>query len=168
MARLLVVIEKGESSYGAYSPDVPGCVTPLIPFQRFHWQYNPHRHPLARRALNGQAAARDSEEGAVSEQAAAGTGSGAVGRDAYAIVSDDDFQIGIRRVPGGFESQAQRAVDNRTASVAGGVAQSFLHSRKDEFSNGRRDHFIDMLGSFLRDTPVDFVEGVLEILLKHS
>ena len=26
MAKILVVIEKGESSYGAYSPDVPGCV----------------------------------------------------------------------------------------------------------------------------------------------
>jgi predicted RNase H-like HicB family nuclease len=26
MARILVIIEKGESSYGAYSPDVPGCV----------------------------------------------------------------------------------------------------------------------------------------------
>jgi predicted RNase H-like HicB family nuclease len=26
MPRYLVVIEKGESSYGAYSPDVPGCV----------------------------------------------------------------------------------------------------------------------------------------------
>jgi predicted RNase H-like HicB family nuclease len=26
MARILVIIEKGEKSYGAYSPDVPGCV----------------------------------------------------------------------------------------------------------------------------------------------
>lgn len=26
MAKILVVIEKGETSYGAYSPDVPGCV----------------------------------------------------------------------------------------------------------------------------------------------
>ena len=26
MARILVIIEKGEDSYGAYSPDVPGCV----------------------------------------------------------------------------------------------------------------------------------------------
>ena len=26
MARILVIIEKGETSYGAYSPDVPGCV----------------------------------------------------------------------------------------------------------------------------------------------
>lgn len=26
MARILVLIEKGENSYGAYSPDVPGCV----------------------------------------------------------------------------------------------------------------------------------------------
>ena len=26
MAKILVIIEKGESSYGAYSPDVPGCV----------------------------------------------------------------------------------------------------------------------------------------------
>lgn len=26
MARILVIIEKGENSYGAYSPDVPGCV----------------------------------------------------------------------------------------------------------------------------------------------
>ena len=26
MARILVVIEKGETSYGAYAPDVPGCV----------------------------------------------------------------------------------------------------------------------------------------------
>ena len=26
MARILVIIEKGERSYGAYSPDVPGCV----------------------------------------------------------------------------------------------------------------------------------------------
>ncbi len=26
MTKILVVIEKGESSYGAYSPDVPGCV----------------------------------------------------------------------------------------------------------------------------------------------
>ena len=26
MARLLVIIEKGENSYGAYAPDVPGCV----------------------------------------------------------------------------------------------------------------------------------------------
>jgi predicted RNase H-like HicB family nuclease len=26
MAKILVVIEKGESSYGAFSPDVPGCV----------------------------------------------------------------------------------------------------------------------------------------------
>jgi predicted RNase H-like HicB family nuclease len=26
MARILVIIEKGDSSYGAYSPDVPGCV----------------------------------------------------------------------------------------------------------------------------------------------
>jgi predicted RNase H-like HicB family nuclease len=26
MARILVIIEKGQSSYGAYSPDVPGCV----------------------------------------------------------------------------------------------------------------------------------------------
>ena len=26
MARILVIIEKGEHSYGAYSPDVPGCV----------------------------------------------------------------------------------------------------------------------------------------------
>lgn len=26
MARILVVLEKGETSYGASSPDVPGCV----------------------------------------------------------------------------------------------------------------------------------------------
>jgi len=26
MAKIMVVIEKGESSYGAFSPDVPGCV----------------------------------------------------------------------------------------------------------------------------------------------
>jgi predicted RNase H-like HicB family nuclease len=26
MPRILVIFEKGESSYGAYSPDVPGCV----------------------------------------------------------------------------------------------------------------------------------------------
>jgi predicted RNase H-like HicB family nuclease len=26
MARILVVVEKGETSYGAYSPDIPGCV----------------------------------------------------------------------------------------------------------------------------------------------
>ena len=26
MARILLIIEKGETSYGAYSPDVPGCV----------------------------------------------------------------------------------------------------------------------------------------------
>ena len=26
MARILVIIEKGENSYGAYSPDVAGCV----------------------------------------------------------------------------------------------------------------------------------------------
>ncbi len=26
MARILVIVEKGETSYGAYSPDVPGCV----------------------------------------------------------------------------------------------------------------------------------------------
>jgi len=26
MARILVIIEKGEHSYGAYAPDVPGCV----------------------------------------------------------------------------------------------------------------------------------------------
>ncbi len=26
MAKILVIIEKGENSYGAYSPDVPGCV----------------------------------------------------------------------------------------------------------------------------------------------
>jgi predicted RNase H-like HicB family nuclease len=26
MQRYLVVVEKGESSYGAYAPDVPGCV----------------------------------------------------------------------------------------------------------------------------------------------
>lgn len=26
MQRYLVVIEKGENSYGAYAPDVPGCV----------------------------------------------------------------------------------------------------------------------------------------------
>ncbi len=26
MLRYLVVIEKGESSYGAYAPDVPGCI----------------------------------------------------------------------------------------------------------------------------------------------
>ncbi len=26
MPRYLVVIEKGENSYGAYAPDVPGCV----------------------------------------------------------------------------------------------------------------------------------------------
>ena len=26
MTRILVIIEKGENSYGAYSPDVPGCV----------------------------------------------------------------------------------------------------------------------------------------------
>jgi len=26
MARILVIIEKGENSYGAYSPDVPGCI----------------------------------------------------------------------------------------------------------------------------------------------
>ena len=26
MARVLVIIEKGDQSYGAYSPDVPGCV----------------------------------------------------------------------------------------------------------------------------------------------
>lgn len=26
MARFMVIIEKGETSYGAYSPDVPGCV----------------------------------------------------------------------------------------------------------------------------------------------
>ena len=26
MARILVIIEKGENLYGAYSPDVPGCV----------------------------------------------------------------------------------------------------------------------------------------------
>jgi predicted RNase H-like HicB family nuclease len=26
MAKILVIVEKGETSYGAYSPDVPGCV----------------------------------------------------------------------------------------------------------------------------------------------
>jgi predicted RNase H-like HicB family nuclease len=26
MAKILVVVEKGETTYGAYSPDVPGCV----------------------------------------------------------------------------------------------------------------------------------------------
>jgi len=26
MTRILIIIEKGESSYGAYSPEVPGCV----------------------------------------------------------------------------------------------------------------------------------------------
>jgi len=26
MAKILVIIEKGETSYGAYSPDVSGCV----------------------------------------------------------------------------------------------------------------------------------------------
>lgn len=26
MAKILVIIEKGETSYGAYSPDIPGCV----------------------------------------------------------------------------------------------------------------------------------------------
>ncbi len=26
MANILVIIEKGPTSYGAYSPDVPGCV----------------------------------------------------------------------------------------------------------------------------------------------
>ena len=26
MTRILIIIEKGENSYGAYSPDVPGCV----------------------------------------------------------------------------------------------------------------------------------------------
>jgi len=26
MARILVIIVKGEHSYGAYAPDVPGCV----------------------------------------------------------------------------------------------------------------------------------------------
>ncbi len=26
MAKFVVIIEKGENSYGAYSPDVPGCV----------------------------------------------------------------------------------------------------------------------------------------------
>lgn len=26
MPKILVVIEKGDTSYGAYSPDVPGCV----------------------------------------------------------------------------------------------------------------------------------------------
>ena len=26
MAKILVIIEKGETSFGAYSPDVPGCV----------------------------------------------------------------------------------------------------------------------------------------------
>lgn len=26
MAKIMVLIEKGESSYGAFSPDVPGCV----------------------------------------------------------------------------------------------------------------------------------------------
>ena len=26
MATILVIIEKGETSYGAYPPDVPGCV----------------------------------------------------------------------------------------------------------------------------------------------
>lgn len=26
MPKILVIIEKGDSSYGAYSPDVPGCV----------------------------------------------------------------------------------------------------------------------------------------------
>ena len=26
MAHILIIIEKGPTSYGAYSPDVPGCV----------------------------------------------------------------------------------------------------------------------------------------------
>jgi len=26
MSRFLVILEKGEKSYGAYSPDLPGCV----------------------------------------------------------------------------------------------------------------------------------------------
>lgn len=26
MAKILVIVEKGETSYGAYAPDVPGCV----------------------------------------------------------------------------------------------------------------------------------------------
>ena len=26
MAKILVIIEKGEASYGAFSPDIPGCV----------------------------------------------------------------------------------------------------------------------------------------------
>lgn len=26
MAQFLIIIEKGEQSYGAYAPDIPGCV----------------------------------------------------------------------------------------------------------------------------------------------
>lgn len=26
MAKIVVIVEKGETSYGAYSPDIPGCV----------------------------------------------------------------------------------------------------------------------------------------------
>jgi predicted RNase H-like HicB family nuclease len=26
MAKIVVIVEKGETSYGAYAPDVPGCV----------------------------------------------------------------------------------------------------------------------------------------------
>ena len=46
MQRYLVLIEKGPSSYGAYAPDVPGCVavgkTPQEALQRFEEALESH------------------------------------------------------------------------------------------------------------------------------
>jgi predicted RNase H-like HicB family nuclease len=49
--RYLVVVEKSESGYGAFSPDVPGCfavgATELETLQRFHEALQDHLELLA-------------------------------------------------------------------------------------------------------------------------
>ena len=58
--------------------------------QRFPRQQNPHRYPLTRRAFNGEAATRNSKQGAMRQQPSSRTCCGAVGgNDTDAIVGDE-------------------------------------------------------------------------------
>src|SRR5260370_38896699 len=62
----------------------------------------------------------------------------------------------------------QTAVDIAAASMAGSISQGFLYSGKDQFSYGGRGHFVNTGSRFLRDAPLNLVEGILKILFQHG
>ena len=74
--------------------------------QRLRWQRDAHGHALARCAVDVQAPAGDGQQGAMGEQATAGASGGTGGGDAYAIVGNQYFKLGILGTPGGLEGEA--------------------------------------------------------------